>query len=705
MADRTDNTDIQKNDRTGKFLFGIYFVCLVLSIVLIFRLLYIQFIFRPAPILEEKLTPQSIRETIEPVRGSILSYDGKLLASTIPTYQIYMDCTVLKDEHENDKDREKGRKDEEEWLGKARLLSEKLAEAYGDKTADEYYNTIISGRRNGKKYVRIGYEIDHRKFREIQTFPLFDEGRYKGGIITVRYDKRKYPYESLARRVLGYIDDDRTEGRSRIGIEGSFNYALKGEEGVEWMKLTDKRKRIPDFDSTSVMAENGLDIRTTVDIVIQDIADRALRKNMAGKEIIEGGCAVVMDVKTGAIRAMVNLRSDGNGNFGETFNYAIGRAGDPGSVFKLTTLMTLLEDGKVTLDTEVPTFRGFWEWKGEKLPRDPYLQNRGEYISVADGLKISSNHVFRYLACENYGGSPESEKRFIGKLYEYKLNEKFDFDLAGLAQPVIPMPGSYRWSGTALPSIAIGYSVLETPLHVLMFYNAIANKGKMMKPYIVECTEKDGKTVTEYGPEILNGAICSTETADTLIKALSLVVEEGTGKALRDARCKVAGKTGTAQIPFPAEINGKLITVYKDNNGNRKHQGTFVGFFPADDPQYSAIVTIYSKLSRKDLYGGTLPAATFREIVDEVYALSPTWGRELAADGDIPEMTGRNVVSGADNLEEIPDVMGLGLTDAIWSIENCGYSCSYTGTGHVASQTPAAGTHKARGETVRISLK
>lgn len=692
-------------DRAGTYLFVIYIICLLFSLVLIGRLFYIQFIFKPDRELEKYFTPQSRKEVTEPVRGSILACDGRLLASSAPMYQIYMDCTVMKDAYESYRNEEKGREKEREWLGKARQLSERLAETYGDKTAREYYEMIASGRRNGRKYVRIGGQIDHGQLQEIKEFPLFNEGQNRGGIIVERYDTRQYPYGSLARRVIGYVKDNRSDGNNRIGIEGRYNYVLHGKEGVEWLRITDGMKRIPDYDSTSVKAENGLDVRTTLDIDIQDIADRALRQNIGDNPDIEGGCAIVMDVETGAIRAMVNLRRDSEGNLGETYNYAIGRAGDPGSVFKLTTLMTLLEDGKVTLDTEVPTFKGRWSWHGERLPADTYLKDKGEYITVADGLKISSNHVFRYLACENYGEDAESERRFIEKLYEYKMNEHFEFDLEGLAVPVIPAPGTDRWSGTALPSIAIGYSVLETPLHILMFYNGIANNGKLMKPYLVEALERNGKTVKRMGAEVLNGSICSKATADTLTRALELVVQEGTGRRLKGARCTVAGKTGTAQIPFVTEVGGKARTVYKDRDGRKQHQGTFVGFFPADDPKYTAIVVVYSRLSVKDLYGGSIPAATFREITDNIYSLSPEWGKELKSRGRVPEMDVNGMTSGEDNLDEVPDVKGLGLMDAIWSVENCGYRCEYEGYGHVVRQTPAAGTRQRKGETVKLTLR
>ncbi|MBO8444527.1 MAG: transpeptidase family protein [Bacteroidetes bacterium] len=699
--------DRGKKDRAGMLLFGIYLLCLVFSVVLVVRVLYIQFVFKPDPEMAKYFTPKSRKETIEPARGSIFAHDGRLLASSVPMYQIYMDCTVLKEIHDANKDKEKGRELENKWLGKARELSASLAKEYGDRSSQEYYDLIVSGRRNGRKYVKIGGEIDHSRLQRVKQFPLFNEGGYKGGIIIEKHDTRKYPYESLARRVIGYVKDNRTDGNNRIGIEGRYNYILHGKEGTEWLRLTDGMKRIPDYDSTSVQVEDGKDLRITIDIDMQDIADRALRKNIGDVEEIEGGCAIIMDVKTGAIRAMVNLRRDKDGNLGETYNYAIGRAGDPGSVFKLTTLMTLLEDGKVTLDTKVPTFGGKWSWNGERLPADPYLRNKGEYISVLDGLKISSNHVFRYLACENYGGSTESQRRFVEKLYEYKMNEKFDFDLTGLAEPVIPTPDSpTRWSGTTLPSIAIGYSVLETPLHILMFYNGIANKGKLMKPYILEAVEKNGRTVKNIGPEVLNGSICSKATADTLTRALKTVVQEGTGRRLKGAKCEVAGKTGTAQIPFITQTaGGKARTVYKDQDGRRQHQGTFVGFFPADAPEYSMIVSVYSKLSTRDFYGGNLPANAFREIVDNIYSLSPEWGNEIRDNGKMPEMKSTGVISGDDRLDEVPDVKGLGLTDAMWSVENCGYRCVYEGCGHVTGQTPPAGTRLNKGETVKLTLK
>ena len=701
---QTENTS-RKRDRVGIIMMLIHFVFLVASIILVIRIVGIQLFYRPDPAYENAFTPKSIKHVIEPERGSILAKDGRLLAVSVPMYQIYMDCTVRKQEFADDG--KEGEENNRKWLDKARQLSEGLARIYGDMNASQYYRLIASGRANGRQYVRIGHPVDHATLQELKKLPLFNESSYRGGMIVEKIDTREYPYGTLALRTIGSVRNN-SDRNTFIGIEGKYNYALHGTAGEEWLQKSDARGWIRDYDSTMVKVRDGYDIRTTIDIDIQDIVDRALRDRITDNEIIEGGCAIVMDVKTGAIRAMVNLKRDGDGHLGETYNYAIGRSGDPGSVFKLATLMTLLEDGKVkTLDTTVPTYGGFWKYQAGKKTvtfKDEYLQARKgqDRISIIDGFKISSNNVFRQLACEYYEDNP---KRFTDKLSEYKFTEAFDFDLIGLAKPTVVTPDQPAWSGTALPSIAIGYTVNETPLHIITFYNAVANKGKMMKPYLVEAFEQEGSVREKFGPTILNGAICSKATADTLLRALKAVVREGTGSGLRDASCQVAGKTGTAQIPFPAEINGKMKVVYKDPAGNRQHQATFVGFFPADDPQYTAIVVMYSKLGRHNLYG-SFGVPAFKRIVDEIYALGDgIWGEDMKDNGNMPEMTVHGTDASDYGIDEIPDVRGMGLKDAVYTIESCGYVCRFEGIGHVSRQVPAPGTKAGKGAAVHITLK
>ena len=342
-------------------------------------------------------------------------------------------------------------------------------------------------------------------------------------------------------------------------------------------------------------------------------------------------------------------------------------------------------------------------YHGVKLPDDPYLKDwKSDDISVREGLEISSNQVFRYLVCRSYENDQE---RFIGKFHEYGLGNAFEFDLIGLASPEIPMPGDRNWSGTTLPTISYGYSIRETPLHIAMFYNAIANGGKLMKPYLVQSIERDGKAEQTFSPVILNGSICSPETADSLKSALRSVVTDGTGRRLKDAKCNVAGKTGTARILVNFTRNGRPMSAYQDDEGRRRHQGTFVGFFPAEDPEYTAIVVVYSKLSRMNFYGGTIPANVLKEIINSIYCLSPGWGGELEGTGKVPEMSSGKLETGTDRIEHVPDIKGLGLKDAIYSLENCGYRYEYQGCGHVAGQTPKAGTKAAAGSTVKFILK
>jgi cell division protein FtsI (penicillin-binding protein 3) len=703
MQNNNANTpEPPKRDRVSWILFVIHGIALLLALFIVVRIIHIQLFYNPVPVIERRIRPVPSKRTLDPIRGDIVAKDGRLLAVSTPLYQIYMDCTVLKQSYSEKG--EKGKKEEAEWMAKAQELAKGLSRIYGDKSAKAYYELIATGRREGRKYVKIGHRIDHDTLLKVRELPLFKEGPNKGGIIEEKEDSRMYPFGSLARRTIGYIKDNNS-ANNHIGLEGKFYDILHGEGGYEWTRVTEHHGRIHNYDSTSVAVKNGKGLITTLDIDIQDIADKALRNKIQDIPEIEGGCVIVMDVKTGGIRAMVNLKRDEAGYLGETYNYAIGTSGDPGSVFKLATLMTLIEDGHTKLSDTIPTFYGQWTYDGVKLPADTYLSKR-DYpsgkISVVDGLEISSNHVFRYLACQHYGKNPE---KFIERLKDYGLDEKYDFDLVGLATPSVQKPGSASWSKTSLPSIAIGYSVTETPLHMVTFYNAIANGGKLMKPYLVEAITKDGKIHKNLGPEVLKKQICSKATADSLKKALRSVVAEGTGSALRKAKCEVGGKTGTAQIAFEVKSGNKTRVVYVDKDGRKKHQGSFVGFFPVEDPQYTAIVVVYSKLGLRNFYGGSYAAPVLREIVDKVYALDSQWGGTIKKEASMPRMKAKSLEIGIDKLESVPDVKGLGISDAIYSIENCGYRCEYEGFGKVIRQEPKAGSKYAKGQTVRLTLR
>ena len=615
-----DTTNIQqpkkKRDRIGVILYLAYIAMLAGAVLLIARILWLQIFFQPRPEIAQRLTPSTTVRTIEPERGKILDCEGRLLAISCPEYQFYMDCTVLKDSNTPEEERE--------WRAKARELSRGLAREFPEKTADQFYNLIITNRDNekkpGRKYVKIGHPVERPAFKRILELPLFNEGRYKSGVQYEQENVREYPYGTLARRTIGFVRNNKSPVKNtHIGLEGKFDYELHGEEGREYLRRTDQGTVI-NSDSTMVRAVDGNDLRTTINIDYQEIADMALRAQIEPEEALEGACLVLMETKTGAIRAMVNLLREGeehDGAFSEIQNLAIGRKNEPGSVFKTVTLTSLLNDGYVkSLEETLPATDGHVDGTAITDTHIPDFarKHNTDKISVIDGFKISSNYVFAKLAVDNYARNSRGDltEKFLSNLYTYKLGETFDFDLDGMLTPTIPSQETRYWTDTDLASIAYGYSTSMTPMHILTFYNAIANKGKMMKPYLVEDIESQGKVIRRRGPSTLNAAMCSRAVADTVTRALKAVTEEGTARALRGAKCAVAGKTGTS---FGTFEDGR----YSDDLGRRKYQGTFVGFFPADNPKYSVICTVYSKPTSKSFQGGGIPARTIRTVIDRLY--------------------------------------------------------------------------------------
>ncbi len=709
------NIGDKEQHRTSRTLWFLYCLFLILSVVLMGRIVYLQFIWDPndETIYLHHFQPRKYMHEIEPERGAIMDCNGRLLAFSTPMYNVNMDCTILKDDYA--KDDKEGKQKEAKWREEAKKMAFGMAEVLKEdgKDGNWYYNLIITNRdsktASGRKNKPIAKNIDHSTLLKLQELPLFCEGQFKSGMIIRKVDTRQYPYGELARRVIGdvKVDPKDPEANRFVGIEGQYDHILHGTKGIEWMKRTDKGM-IRNEDSTSTAVKHGRDIRTTLDIDIQDIADRALRAQIQENPEVQGGCIVVMEVETGAIKAMVNLSRNSRNSMGEYFNSAIGRPAEPGSVFKTVSLLTLIEDGHIELETKIPSKHGIMK-EYPKL-RDDYIpnyerRNKTDQISIVDGFKISSNYVFRRLIKDYYG---TNEEEFIERLYEYRLApDAYTFDLTekGATPAYIPDPKGKGWSGTDLISVAIGYSVRQPALNIAMFYNAIANDGKMMKPYIVESIEYNGRTEKQFKPEILNGSICSKATADSVTRALKMVTLEGTATKLKNAKCVVAGKTGTARIVLNKEERAGSSDPFISANGQKKHQGTFVGFFPADEPKYTAIVSIWSGLTSQNFYGGTYPAAAFKEIVDAVWSLDQEWGEEYEQKGKVPQMKAEFIQTDKGTGLPVPDLIGMGLKDAIYAIENNGYRCSYEGIGHVAKQSPAPGTQYKKGQTISIILK
>ncbi|MBO4340854.1 MAG: hypothetical protein J5835_05450 [Bacteroidales bacterium] len=619
---------IENRDRIHVVMFFLSILFLLVGILILVKIVQIQTGYQVDSRVIDLFRPSVIKHVDNPVRGRILATDGRPLAISAPLYDIHMDCTVRKQEFV-DKNNSEG---EEAWRRKAAELSRCLSREFRDKPADEYLRSILAGRENGNRYLRIKNNVELSVLNRIKTYPLFNENRNKGGMIVERHDERIYPYDSLARRVIGYVKES-----NRIGLEHSFDHELHGREGFEWRRVTDKKIWIRDLDSATVSVRDGNDIRTTLNVDFQEIADKALRAQIDANDDVRAGICIIMEAKTGAIRAMVNLSRGETPQtvLWERDNLALREVGEQGSVMKTVTLLSLVEDGYVkNLEQTIPTNNGVVPggYRQDVHILDYQRETGRRDISVMHGFEISSNYAFTYLAENAYGKAPQE---MFDHIYSYRLGEAFDFDIQGMGTPVVNRPGTAGWSKTTLGTTAYGYGISVTPLHIATFYNGIANKGTMMKPYLVESVEKNGKVLKRFKPVELNSSICSPATADTVTRALKAVVFAGTATRLKQAKLSVAGKTGTAQVVLSPSERGGSQDPYHDLSGRKKNQGTFVGFFPAEDPKYTILVTVYSYLSYKNFYGGTIPALAVREIVDRIYAIDPEWREGLRPLADI----------------------------------------------------------------------
>ena len=612
---------IENRDRIHVVTFFLSMVFLAMGIMIVVWIIKIQASYTVDDKVIGLFRPVVQKHVDTPVRGRILATDGRPLAISAPLYDLYMDCTVLKRSYQ-----ESGKDSlETVWQNKARELAVSLSRVFPEKSADGWADAILTGRAKGSKYLKIRKNVDLETLRRVQAFPLYNEGAYRGGLIVEAHQERIYPYDSLARRVIGYVKE-----QNRIGLENSFDSELHGRDGYEWRRVTDDGSWVRDLDSTSVQVKDGNDIRTTLNVDFQDIADKALRAQIDADDDVRAGICIIMEAKTGAIRAMVNLSRGATPQttLWERENLVLRQVGEQGSVMKTVTLLSLVEDGYVkTLEQTIPTNNGFVPNYNQDVHILDYQRETGRRdISVMHGFEISSNYVFTYLAETYYGKKPQE---MFDHIYSYRLGEAFDFDIPGLGTPVVNRPDTPGWSKTTLGTTAYGYSISVTPLHIASFYNGIANKGTMMKPYLVESIEKDGKVLRKFEPSSLNESICSPATADTVTRALRAVVNTGTATRLKSAKLSVAGKTGTARVVLSANERGGSKDPYSDLSGRKKFQGTFVGFFPAEDPKYTILVTVYSYPSHRNFYGGTKPALAVREIVDKIYAIDPAWRPEI----------------------------------------------------------------------------
>lgn len=641
---------------------------------------------------------------VKATRGNIYSDNGSLLATSLPFYKIAFDATIPTDE-----------------VFKAGVdsLAYHLSRFFKDRSQKEYKRFLIDARETGKQYVVVNRrKVDYQEKKMMMKWPIFREGRLRGGAIFEKVDVRYMPFANLARRTVGFIN----ENEHGAGLEYSFNEQLAGQDGYAYYQKIAGGVWKPVFDANNIKAVNGLDLQTTLDINLQDVAETALHRAMLQHKA-DDGMVVVMEVKTGEIKAISNLSSDGNGHYSEKLNFAAHNF-EPGSTFKLVTMMALLEDGRVRLTDTIDTGNGEVQFYNHKV-RD-YVQGGFGKITVQDAFEASSNVAMAALVDEHYGLKPGEFLAYLDKLH---MTSKMGIQIAGEAEPKVVRPGEKGWSGISLPWMSYGYGFEVTPLHILALFNAVANDGVMIKPVIVEAIKRADSQQEQFETEILNKRICSRETLEKLRTLLEGVVERGTARSIRGTHYRIAGKTGTAQILE----NGRYT---------RKYVTSFVGYFPAHAPKYSAMVLIKNPRGWYQ-YGSNVAAPVFKEIADNIYArdieLHAPMTAEKIANPDVlpfirggrqPELTlvcnelgianqsgteeewvrTSRVGSGIEwkkNLQGnglVPDVQGLTFRDALYLLEASGLTVFHEGKGRVKSQSLGPGARANKGDRIYLKL-
>ncbi|MEP6711450.1 MAG: penicillin-binding protein [Ferruginibacter sp.] len=692
------------------------FLCIVLlSVFVLGRAIYIQrvqgsFWRGMGDSLHLKYLP------IDAERGTIYSEDGNMLSTSVPIFDVYVDFGA-------DGLREKQGKRFKDNLDS---LCISLANLFKDQTTAAYKKDLQLAYKNKDRYYPLKKKISFEKYKELRNFPLVRLGRNKSGFIIDPRDKRINPYVLLANRTIGL---SRLDSTKNVGLELTYDSLLKGITGQRLMRYA-AGTYMP-VEGAELDPVNGKDIVTTLDTYMQDVAENALMKMMVGNNSLHG-TAIVMETATGKIKAIANLGKQPDGGYIEDLNYGIGKATEPGSIFKLATLISLLEDKYVTIDSKVDCEGGVKEFYGLRI-RDTHPNH---ILSVKDAFAASSNVAFAKMADQYYHSQPS---QFIAHLHKFRLDQMTGIDIiAASGKPTIKKPTNRSWSKTTIPYMAHGYEELVTPLHMLMLYNAVANDGKMMKPYLVNAVREYGVDVKNILPQVLVEKICSDETLAQVKECLKAVVDSVHGtahKILFDTAYSISGKTGTA---VTAQDNKGY------NKGNKIYQASFIGYFPSAHPKYTMAVVIQNSNQSKLVYGADVSGTVFKEISDRIY------GRYLSTNNftssNTADSTAYNSYGMRTDLQSIfsflkigykdsvtsgywrnmqlknniaglntpiysitpaavtPDVIGMGLKDAVYLLENKGMKISVLGRGKVISQSIVAGSNFSKGQKISITL-
>ena len=659
-----------------KFYIVAAFMTILLSLI-IFRIIDIQYLQGDKYIkISKELTRKPF--TINANKGNVYASDGNLLATSMSKFTIRMDVMSV-DVKIFDRDVVKLSKNLANFLGKSPKFFEKK---------------LRNARKSKNRYILIAKDIGYNDYMKMKQFPIFKLGVYKGGFIAEHKTVRAHPIGKIAERTIGYHDN-----RGDAGIEGAFVDYLKGEDGLRWKQKIAKGQWKPINDVNEKEPVQGYDVVTTLDVNIQDITHHALLRQLEYFEA-DHGCAVVMETATGEIKAISNLGRTSAGKYYEKRNYAVWEAHEPGSTFKLASLMAALDDKLIDTSTVVDTEKGRIFIHGKRV-EDSQRGGYGE-ISAARVFEVSSNVGIVKLIREHYDDKPE---KFLDHLKDYGLTNKIGLPLKGEGKPIVYYPGKPGWNKISLEWMSWGYSIAVTPLQTLMLYNAVANNGEMIKPRFIKELRKENRIKKSFQKEVINPQIATPETIKKLTKVLENVVEKGTANNIYSSNFSMAGKTGTAKKYVGRHVNKKGDTI-AGGYSNKRYVASFAGFFPADLPKYSCIVVIHDPLKKKGYYGATVAAPVFKEIAQKIYTTTSV-DDDLVKEKFSSQKIGDQYASfykKIKNTETIPNVIGMPAMDAVSLLENVGLNVKIKGIGKVKKQSIKKGTLIKKGSTIILNL-
>ena len=658
-------------------------------------------------------------DTLQASRGDILACDGSLLATDVPIFEVGIDPQVI---------------DDTVFNNGVDKLSQQLAQMFPKRSAERWKKGLIEARNNNKRYFLVDLNVTLGQYREMETFAILNKGNLKGGLTKSQPKfKRIHPYGSLAGRTIGYVNDDKL-----VGLESAYDSILRGQDGHHRQRHLHHGVWIPIEDENNIEAINGNDIVSTLDIGIQDIAERALR-NAIVENKAEQGCAIVMEVATGEVKAITNLQRDKETNrCQELYNFALGVGIEPGSTFKLASMLVLLENfPDLNINSHINIGSGPLVFSGKKMFDDHTIHSDGR-VTIREVFEQSSNKGTAKLITDYFGAHPE---RYVNGLYSMGLNVPLGTGMAGEAKPYIkhPIYDKANWAKTSLPWMSIGYELRLPPLQILTLYNAVANEGKMLKPQFIKEIRKEGITLETIEPVVLKEHIASQKTIDSIQSMMEGVVLRGTAKMLRGTEYGIAGKTGTAQLYNVEKKAYKWVNA--EGRLERDYNVTFVGYFPAKHPIYSCIVVI-SKAKGRFYSAGKVAAPAFKEIADRVYAtkikgmMDAEMRDEKQADSTIRHQSelapylqgigldytdhslGSEWTTTAYSKEDgkyvikpiqfdsihVPNVKGMNITDAVYLLENMGWNIAFEGYGKVIQQSVKPGDTLQPGSLITLTL-